>query len=1318
MGGAIYNTGTLAVSGSTFSGDYADSYGGAISTGDGSPCGNGPAPSGRATITDSTFSNNSALYGGAISNGSLGGHGVLTITASAFSHNGYDSVGGALASYGGAIANGDVAGQGSLSVSTSSFLSNTAWQSGSAIDNGDIGQGSLTVSTSTFAGNIMQLGCCGVSPSGAIANGPQPLTVTSSTFAYNATAIDSNGPLTLAADILAVSANGMPVGAYLGSGPDCRGSGAITDAGYNVDDDGSCGLTSTHSISDSAAIDGALDPTAGYGGPTPTIRIISDPSDPAYQAIPAGFTAPGASAPVCAQPDQRGVARPTPCSMGAYEPAPSGGFTYAAYPQGGATGPVTCPLTSTVSAQCSFSQALGLAGPGDTVLLAVGGAAGVYSGNDYQIDLAGTSPTAPLTIKPAPGVSNPILDAGYTMSCGLCYPVFYIANDSGQPIFVTMQGFTIRNGNDVVDQQTSLYTEYGGGAITNLSGQLTVTDMTFSGNMGYAGAISNGGLSDAPVNPYYTAALTATNSTFSDNHTYGHSSGAISGVGANTHLTVSGSTFSGNVGVWGAIANNGGTLVVSGSTFSGNDGAIANSDASDANSPHTTVTGSTFSGNDGTIANNGGTMTVTSSSIISGTNDYNSEIDGAIENDGTLSIASSTIAHNSANYGAIVNFGELTLTSSTLADNTGSNVGGGAAGAIFNDGGSAALAADVIAQSTVTDDNGNPIGTANCAGGAITDAGYNVDDDGSCGLTSTHSISDSAAIDGYLGPLGDHGGPTLTIPLLGASNVPTITAPDPAFAAIPADFTAPGSSAPVCAQPDQRGQPRTAPCDMGAFELPPSTITLSSSANPAVSGQPITITATISPTPDGGTVAFDKNSLPGFFCPAAPVDPTTGTATCSVTYSAVSAYPITATFSGAAAVAPATSAVLTQSVTKADSAVTVSASANPVAAGQPVTYTATVSARAPGSGDPEGGTLTFMDGAAPIPGCDVLLNGLYALTCTTTFTTAGSHAITAVYSGDPDFNPSTSDVLTETVSKAPTTLALSASANPVVYGQPLTLTATISTTATGQGAPTGTVSFQDGGSAIAGCASQPVDPTTGTATCSTSALGAGSHSLTASYSGDGIFVASDDSAAPLNLTVNQAAQAITFTSTPPSPALTGGSYTVAATGGASGNPVTFSAGPASVCTSGGTNGATISFVGAGTCTVTASQAGNQNYQAAPSVTQSITVSDPLTLDLSVTSSPPGPVTTGSTVTASFTLTNHTMQAQTLTLAVTLSYQGNRGSFSHTVTVHFPLKAGQTLSKSMSFTIQRWFPRGTYTMSATATDTGGDSASGSASFTVS
>ncbi len=70
------------------------------------------------------------------------------------------------------------------------------------------------------------------------------------------------------------------------------------------------------------------------------------------------------------------------------------------------------------------------------------------------------------------------------------------------------------------------------------------------------------------------------------------------------------------------------------------------------------------------------------------------------------------------------------------------------------------------------------------------------------------------------------------------------------------------------------------------------------------------------------------------------------------------------------------------------------------------------------------------------------------------------------------------------------------------------------------------------------------------------------------------------------------------------------SFTVSATGGGSGNPVTFVAGPGSVCNSSGTNGSTITIVGGGLCTVTASQVGDSNYEPAPDAQQSFNVNLP------------------------------------------------------------------------------------------------------------
>jgi hypothetical protein len=91
--------------------------------------------------------------------------------------------------------------------------------------------------------------------------------------------------------------------------------------------------------------------------------------------------------------------------------------------------------------------------------------------------------------------------------------------------------------------------------------------------------------------------------------------------------------------------------------------------------------------------------------------------------------------------------------------------------------------------------------------------------------------------------------------------------------------------------------------------------------------------------------------------------------------------------------------------------------------------------------------------------------------------------------------------------------------------------------------------------------------------------------------------------------VNKAGQTITFTDSLPASAIysTGLSHTLSATDGGSGNAVTFSvSGPGSL-----SGGSTLNITGAGTVTVTANQAANGNYTAAPAVQQSIQINNPV-----------------------------------------------------------------------------------------------------------
>jgi hypothetical protein len=83
-------------------------------------------------------------------------------------------------------------------------------------------------------------------------------------------------------------------------------------------------------------------------------------------------------------------------------------------------------------------------------------------------------------------------------------------------------------------------------------------------------------------------------------------------------------------------------------------------------------------------------------------------------------------------------------------------------------------------------------------------------------------------------------------------------------------------------------------------------------------------------------------------------------------------------------------------------------------------------------------------------------------------------------------------------------------------------------------------------------------------------------------------------------------QEINFTSTAPSPAIVGATYQVAATGGASGEPVVLAidASASAVCSIAGN---TVSLLAEGTCVINADQAGNATYEAAPQAQQSFSV---------------------------------------------------------------------------------------------------------------
>ena len=203
---------------------------------------------------------------------------------------------------------------------------------------------------------------------------------------------------------------------------------------------------------------------------------------------------------------------------------------------------------------------------------------------------------------------------------------------------------------------------------------------------------------------------------------------------------------------------------------------------------------------------------------------------------------------------------------------------------------------------------------------------------------------------------------------------------------------------------------------------------------------------------------------------------------------------ITAQYSGDASFNGSTSAAFSQTVNnpKANSVTSLSLTAgtNPSVFGNSLTFTANVT---PASAT---GTVVFFDGTTPISGNLTLSSGTASLTIPALG--AGTHSITAQYSGDANVNPSISAAWTQTVNKANTTITLvqAEDTDGLKLGAPGTFMATVT-----PANATGSVVFFDGTTPISGA----IPLNNGTAIFTTSTLAIGTHMISAQYGGDANF---------------------------------------------------------------------------------------------------------------------------------------------------------------------------------------------------------------------
>ncbi|HUA14746.1 MAG TPA: FG-GAP-like repeat-containing protein [Verrucomicrobiae bacterium] len=186
-----------------------------------------------------------------------------------------------------------------------------------------------------------------------------------------------------------------------------------------------------------------------------------------------------------------------------------------------------------------------------------------------------------------------------------------------------------------------------------------------------------------------------------------------------------------------------------------------------------------------------------------------------------------------------------------------------------------------------------------------------------------------------------------------------------------------------------------------------TTTAVSSSSNPSSFGQSVTFTATVTPQSAGtptGTVTFSDGSTQ-----LGQSTVSDGAATLSTSALAIGSHSITASYSGDSTYAASVSTGLAQVVATASTTTALTGTPNPANVGQSVTLTATVTPTT--SGTPTG-TVNFFDGSTQI-GNSSLNDGV--ATFSTSTLAAGSHSVTAVYSGDDNYNGSTSSAVNEVV---------------------------------------------------------------------------------------------------------------------------------------------------------------------------------------------------------------------------------------------------------------------------------------------------------------
>jgi len=326
------------------------------------------------------------------------------------------------------------------------------------------------------------------------------------------------------------------------------------------------------------------------------------------------------------------------------------------------------------------------------------------------------------------------------------------------------------------------------------------------------------------------------------------------------------------------------------------------------------------------------------------------------------------------------------------------------------------------------------------------------------------------------------------------------------------------------------------------------TITFSAISAVTYGATPLTLSATAT---SGLTVSYTSSN--------------TSVATVSgstVTIVGAGSTTITASQAGNSSYAAATSITQTLTVNSASQTITFSAISAVTYGATPLTLSATATS---------GLTVSYTSSntsVATVSGSTVTIAG------------AGSTTITASQAGNSSYAAATSITQTLTVNKASQTITFPAISGVTYGAAPFNLSATA-----GAGL---SVSYTSSNTSVATISGSTV-----------TIVGMGSTTITASQAGNSNYNAA--ASVTQTMTVTRASQTITFGAIPTQS--TGEAPFILGATASSGLPISYTSSNTSVAT---VNGSTVSIVGKGSSTITASQGGNSDYQAATSVSQTLT----------------------------------------------------------------------------------------------------------------